>query len=126
MEQKFIILSRYECWKSGGKTFCDWFVKDNTPMTKEEAESTIEEMKNLYNYIDKKTKLKHEYKLQSYDEYMKNDSKLQKVIEENKKQNAEYYKSAEYKELQKKKRLAKKELKEKQKKYIEEHTKPAN
>ena len=42
-------------------------------------------------------------------------------IEEYSKKQAAYYKSAEYKELQRKKRQYTKELKERQKKYKEEH-----
>lgn len=121
VETKYIILARYECWASNGKSWTNWFVHDSTPMLEDEASNVINITKKAFAFIDQKTKLKHEYMLKDYTEYKKEQSDLLKDLEEmNDKQN-EYFKSAEYKELQNKKRQAAKERKERQKKYAIEH-----
>lgn len=122
----FIIESRYEVRTLIGVEFTNWFAYNTTKMTQEEAEEKINFFKENFDYIDKKTKLKHEYRLTSYDEYVANMDKIRNnVVKLNKKQ-AEYKKSNAYKELQKKKRQEAKERKEHQAKYIEEHTKVNN
>jgi len=121
--KQYIIECRYECWTSRGKEFTKWFSKGGTPMTEQEAKDKIKEFKTNFEYVDKKTKLKHEYQLKDYQEYLKEKKKEQEEIEKYKKHQEEYYKSSEYKELQKKKRQANKELKERQRIYQETHKK---
>lgn len=122
MSNQFIVLTRYEIWKNNqGKVFCPWFVLSSSPRTENEAKEFINETKKRYADIDKKTKLKHEYKLQSYEDYLNEKETQKKIIEEANARNEAYYKSDAYKELQKKKRQAIKERKERQKKYLEEH-----
>ena len=65
--------------------------------------------------------MKHEYQLQSYDDYLSETEIQKKTINEACARNEAYYKSDAYKELLKKKRQAAKERKERQKKYLEEH-----
>ena len=122
MADQFVVLTRYEIWKSGGvKDFCPWFVLNGTPRTEKEAKVFIEETKKRYADIDKKTKLKHEYQLQSYGDYLNETEIQKKTIDEACARNEAYYKSDAYKELLKKKRQAAKERKERQKKYLKEH-----
>lgn len=122
MADKFVVLTRYECWQSGPvKDFTKWFILDNEPRTKKECEEVIKKTKARYADIDRKMKEKHEYKLLPYEEYLADLEETKKAIEEGKKRDAAYYKSDAYKELQKKKRQSAKERKEKQKKYLEEH-----
>lgn len=121
--KQYIIECRYECWTPRGKEFTKWFNKGCNPMTEQEAKDKIKEFKTNFEYVDKKTKLKHEYQLKDYQEYLKEKEKEQEEIEKYKKHQEEYYKSLEYKELQKKKRQANKELKERQRIYQETHKK---
>ena len=125
MEQ-FVIEARYETFTAEGKKFTNWFVFENNPLSEKEAKEEIKKIKNEFAYVDKKTKLKHEYRLKSFTEYENELSKLKEKVQVLAEKQKAYYKSDEYKELQRKKRQAKKELKEKQKKYLEEHKKPAN
>ena len=121
MENKYIILSRYEVWTSHGKDLTKWFAYNTTPMSEKEANEVIKNTKKDFDFIDQKTKLKHEYMLKDNEEYLNEQKEMIKHLEEVNKKQAEYYKSDEYKELQKKKRQAAKERKERQKKYAIEH-----
>lgn len=121
MENKYIILSRYEVWTSHGKDWTKWFVYNTTPMSEKEANEVIKNTKKDFDFIDQKTKLKHEYMLKDNEEYLNEQKEMIKHLEEVNKKQAEYYKSDEYKELQKKKRQYAKERKERQKKYAVEH-----
>ena len=121
MENKYIILSRYEVWTSHGKDWTKWFVYNTTPMSEKEANEVIKTTKKDFDFIDQKTKLKHEYMFKDHEEYLNEQKEIIKHLEEVNKKQAEYYKSAEYKELQKKKRQSAKERKERQKKYALEH-----
>ena len=104
MENKYIILSRYEVWTSHGKDWTKWFAYNTTPMSEKEANEVIKNTKKDFDFIDQKTKLKHEYMLKDNEEYLNEQKEMIKHLEEVNKKQAEYYKSAEYKELQKKKR----------------------
>ena len=121
MENKYLILTRYEHRVLNGITWTKWFPLNTHYYSKNEADELIEKNKEDFIYIDKKTKLKHEYTLKLYDEYINeqkaNIDRIKKLEEESK----AYYKSDKYKELQKKKRQSAKERKERQKKYLEEH-----
>ena len=121
MKNKYIILSRYEVWTSYGKYWTKWFAYNTTPMSEKEANEVIKNTKKDFDFIDQKTKLKHEYMLKDNEEYLNEQKEMIKHLEEVNKKQAEYYKSAEYKELQKKKRQSAKERKERQKKYAVEH-----
>lgn len=119
MEDNFIIECRYEHWTKNGKEFCSWYVFDSTGYTEKEAKQKIEEQKKEFDYIDVKTKLKHEYRLTPYCEYLERLQQINKEVASLKKKQEKYYQSKEYKELLKKKRIAAKERKEKQKLYEE-------
>lgn len=121
MEKKYIILARYEIWTSHGKDWTKWFAYNTTPMSENEANEVIKTVKKDFGFIDEKIKLKHDYMIKNYEEYINEQNEIKQRIEEANKRQAEYYKSAEYKEFLKKKRQSAKELKEKQKKYIMEH-----
>ena len=121
MENKYIILSRYEVWTSHGKDWTKWFAYNTIPMSEKEANEVIKTTKKDFDFIDQKTKLKHEYMLKDNEEYLNEQKEMIKHLEEVNKKQAEYYKSDEYKELQKKKRQSAKERKERQKKYAVEH-----
>lgn len=121
MENKYIILSRYEVWTSHGKDWTKWFAYNTTSMSEKEANEVIKNTKKDFDFIDQKTKLKHEYMLKDNEEYLNEQKEMIKHVEEVNKKQAEYYKSDEYKELQKKKRQSAKERKERQKKYAVEH-----
>jgi len=118
----FIIESRYEMRTLNGVELTKWFPLNTEKMTKEEAKDKIKEYKDSFEYIDKKTKLNHEYRIASYDEYIDNRNKLLKNIEVLSKKQEEYKNSDEYKELRKKIRQSAKERKERQAKYLEEHS----
>ena len=126
MEKFYIIICRYEYVSFSGKKYSNWFVHNLEKQSKDKALEEIKQLKTSVKDIDRKTKLKHEYDIKLYDEYINEFNKNLQELEQIKKRQQEYFKSNEYKELQKKKRIAKKELKERQKKYLEEHTKPAN
>lgn len=123
MENKYIIICRYECWTRTGKEFTDWFAYKRDPMSKSEAEESLKECKKNCSDIDKRTKLKHEFDLKLYDEYVKEQNEIMENVKKISKEQEEYYKSDAYKELQKKKRQANKELKERQRIYNETHKK---
>ena len=114
-------MARYEVWTSDGKTFIPWFAHITIPMSESEANAIIKQTKKDFGFIDQKTKLKHEYMIKSYDEYIHEQNEMKEKLVEAQKKHDEYLKSPEYKELQKKKRQAAKERKERQKKYAEEH-----
>jgi len=122
MENKYIIMSRYEYWTSEGKKFTDWFVLDSKPITKNEANEVIKKHKDNFKFIDQKTKLTHEYLLKDYNEYQNEYKEYIKNVNKLLKKQEEYFKSDKYKELCKKKRESAKELKEKQKQYKKEHS----
>ena len=124
MEDKFIIEIRYEYNSNNGKVFTNWFpMNTSTQYSEKEGKEFIKEYKKEFEYIDRKTKLKHEYRLKSYNEYQDECNKRDKEVKLLKKKQEEYYKSDAYKELQRKKRKSNKELKEHQKQYIKEHEK---
>lgn len=123
MEEKFVIICRYEHWTNSGKKFTNWFVYKRDPLTKKEAEEAIKQCKKNCSDIDSRTKLKHEFDIKDYNEYQKELEEIKNNAKKNSKEQEEYYKSDEYKELLKKKRQTNKELKERQKKYLEEHKK---
>lgn len=124
MNNQFIVLTRYEMWVPGNvKAFCKWFALDSTPRSENEAKAFIKEKKKMYNEIDNKLKLSHEYMLQPYEEYLNERETVKENIAKNVARNEAYYKSDAYKELCKKKRQSAKERKKKQKKYLEEHQK---
>lgn len=123
MEKQYIICARYQMWTRNGIEWSSDFVMKDVPMSESIAKDTIKNFKQTFDYIDKKTKLKHEYFLKEYNEYLK---EFQRQMDENdilKKQQDEYFKSDKYKELQKKKRQSAKERKEKQLRYLQEHEK---
>jgi len=115
--EKYIIMSRYDYWGPSGKEKSNWFVLDSTSYSKQGGEQRIAEIKQTFEYIDKKTKLEHEYKLVLKSEYIAEQNKLKKELAKAAKKQEEYYKSDEYKELQRKKRIAAKERKERQKQF---------
>ena len=119
--EKFVVLSRYEAWTSSGKQFTKWFVINTNPLDEETATEYIKNQKINFDFIDKKTKLKHEYKLQDYNEYLKEQEELINRVKELNEKSKAYYKSDEYKQLQKQKRQAAKERKARQEKYKQEH-----
>ena len=121
MDKKYIIMCRYEALTVTGKEWTNWFVYDSTKYSENEGNEVISENKKAFEYIDNKTKLKHEYVLKPYDEYKKEYDDMVKQNKKMIKENEKYFKSDEYKALQKKKRQAAKERKERQKKYLEEH-----
>lgn len=121
MKNKVIVLSRYEYLTSNGKQFTKWFVQNINPMTENEAKEYIKNQKINSEFIDKKTKLKHEYTTKSYDEHIKEQDELKSHIKELIEKNKAYYKSDEYKQIQKQKRQAAKERKAKQEKYKQEY-----
>lgn len=121
MENKFVILSRYETFTSKGKEFTKWFVLNTNPMFENDCKEYIKNQKSKFGFIDQKTKLKHEYSLKPYEEYINEQNEIKKKNEELKRKHEIYLKSDEYKELKKKKRIAAKERKLKQEKYKLEH-----
>ena len=115
-------MSQYEFNGPNGKQMTDWFVLNSNLFSGKEADKYIEEVRKEYDIIDKKTKLNHFYKKVLKSDYDKEREELMGKLIEAKKKQEEYYKSDAYKELKKKKRKAAKELKERQKKYILEHS----
>ena len=118
---KYIITCRYEYRAKEGKKFTNWHVYDIEPLDEKDAKEQLAELKTSVKDVDKKTKLKHEYCLKDYDEWINEEKENKKELKQILKKQKEYLKSNEYKELKRKKRAASKERKERQKKYILEH-----
>ena len=114
---KYIIKCRYEYFADGGKKFTDWFIWDSTPNTEEECNEKIKYAKSAFEYIDKKTHLKHEYKLVPNEEYEKEQQEIDKHIKAAKERDEKYFASEEWKELKHKKYVARKERKQHQEEY---------
>jgi len=121
MEKKFIVECRYEHWTNIGKVFSNWYIFSSNEMTETEANDLIKNAKSFVAGIDKSTKLKHEYRIHDYNEYLNEQKKILKENKKIAKAHEAYLKSDAYKELLKKKRQSAKERKERQKKYLEEH-----
>lgn len=120
--EKFIIESRYEMWSNSGKTWSNWFIIDSEGNSKDKGDEKIKNLKKTFSDIDKKTKLKHEYRLGDYNEYLKSQKELNKTVEKLHKDQEKYYNSQEYKDLCKKKRESAKKRKAKQNQYKKEHS----
>lgn len=120
--KNFIIESRYEYWTNQGKEFSNWFVLDSGKYSEKDGNEKIKNIKKAFADIDKKTKLKHEYRLSDYETYESSQKELNKEVKKLQKQQEKYYSSQEYKELCKKKRESAKDLKEKQNQYKKEHS----
>lgn len=120
-EDKFVVMCRYECWTSHGIDWCKWYAHSTIPMTSSEANEYINSLKKNFEYVDQKTKLKHEYCLKQYLEYKKEMDDMIKQVEKSSKEAEKYFKSQEYKDLLKKKRKEAKERKERQEQYKKEH-----
>ena len=110
-------MTRYEYRGENGIQFTDWFKGDTGEMTKSDAEKYIKETKKEFNDIDKKTHLKHEYKLITVDEWNDICHELQKQIDEFKERDEAYFASDEWKELKHKKYVSRKERKKHQEEY---------
>lgn len=123
MSKKFIIKKRYEYFSSEGKQFTDWFVYDATPVDEKTGNERIKQAKNEFKDIEHITKLKHEYQLFDYDEYVRLEDECKKQIAEKQASEHEYLQSDEYRELQKRKRAEARERKSRQKQYIEKYAK---
>ena len=119
MEKLFVIEARYEAFTKEGKMFIPWFIYRSDEYTENQVKEEIKKLKTSCKDIDSKTKLKHEFRALPVEQYKERYKEIQEKIEENKKKYLEYDK---YKEIQKKKRQSAKERKERQKKYLEEHS----
>lgn len=115
--EKYIVMTRYEYRGEDGIQFTDWFKGDTIEMTKDEAIEYIKETKKGFGDIDKKTHLKHEYKLITVDEWNSICNERQKQIDEFRERDEAYYASDEWKELKHKKYVARKERKKHQEEY---------
>ena len=115
--EKYIIMTRYEYYGENGIQFTDWFNGNTDEMTKSDAEEYIKEIKKEFGDIDKKTHLKHEYKLITVDEWNSICDECQKQIDEFKERDEKYYASEQWKELKHKKYIARKERKKHQEEY---------
>lgn len=115
--EKYIVMTRYEYRGENGIQFTDWFKGDTSEMTKDEALEYIKETKKGFGDIDKKTHLKHEYKLITVDEWNSICHEIQKQIDEFKERDEAYFASDEWKELKHKKYVARKERKKHQEEY---------
>lgn len=122
MEKLFVIEARYEAFTKEGKMFIPWFIYRSDEYTENQVKEEIKKLKTSCKDIDSKTKLKHEFRALPVEQYKERYKEIQEKIEENKKKYLEYKKSDKYKEIQKKKRQSAKERKERQKKYLEEHS----
>lgn len=122
-EDKYVIMCRYEHIERGGKEFTKWFVTDASPRTLDDAEARMKKLKADCKELDSKTKLKHEYSLKPHSEYVKEIEDMRESARVAYEKYQEYKKSDEYKAIQKRKRQEAKELKERQKRYAEEHGK---
>ena len=101
-ENKYLIECRYEVNTNHGKEWTSWFIYDIEQLTEEECKEKIKSIKNEFGHIDKKTKLKHEYRIIEYSEYEKQYKDILKQIEKQNKKYEEYIKSDKYKDLKKK------------------------
>lgn len=120
-KDKFVVMCRYECWTSHGIDWCKWYAYSSVPMTSSEANEYIDSIKKNFEYVDQKTKLKHEYCLKPYSEYEKEMTDMITQAENSSKEAEKYFKSQEYKDLLKKKRKEAKERKARQEQYKKEH-----
>lgn len=120
-KEQYIVICRYEYVSSGGKEFTKWFVEDSTPRELDDTKQKIKKLKGDCKDIDTKTKLKHEYDVKLYSEYLKELEEIKNRASEATRKYEEYKKSDEYKAIQKRKRQQAKEAKERQKRYAELH-----
>ena len=115
--EKYIVMTRYEYRGENGIQLTDWFKGDISEMTKDEALEYIKETKKGFGDIDKKTHLKHEYKIMTVEELQREMEELQHLIDEGRARDEAYYASDEWKELKHKKYVARKERKKHQDEY---------
>lgn len=118
---KYYIQARYQTRNNDGISWTDWYCFDHQPREEEDCKKQIKIYKEKFQYIDKITKLKHEYRLFSEDEYNKISEETTKRIQAALKESQDYYKSDEYKRMQKIKRQARKEQKEREAEYKKSH-----
>lgn len=116
-DQLYIVKERYQYRSNDGIAWTTWFTLNSTPMSERTANDCIKTTKRLYDDIDKKTKLYHEYKLVPIEKYYEEIQNMNERIAEGQRRDEEYYQSDEWKELKHKKYVAKKERIRKQEAY---------
>lgn len=69
MINRYLIYERYEHWTENGKVWSNWFLTFNNiyAKTEDEAKKHLKTIKSTVAYIDKKTKLKHDYEIRLVD-----------------------------------------------------------
>ena len=85
MEGKYIVICRYETYNSTGKIWGKWYNKRRKPLSKGECLEVIAQLRKEFEYIDRKTKLRHEYSIKPYREYLKELEEIKKIVENAKK-----------------------------------------
>ena len=113
----YVVKTRYEYRGDEGIEWTKWFTLTTEYMTKSDAEEYIKNTKKLYNDIDKRTHLKHDYMAVPVFEYEKEISEIDKMIKAAKERDERYFASEEWKELKHKKYVARKERKQHQEEY---------
>ena len=117
-EQLYIVKSRYQYYGSNGVDWTSWFVLNSEYRNKQGTEDYIKEIKHLYNDIDKRTHLKHDYMIVPVEDFENEIKELDKTINKANKRDEKYFASDEWKELKHKKYVARKERKLKQEEYL--------
>ena len=73
MEKNLIAQCRYEYLSAEGKVWTEWFPFQVDPFSEEEAKDVLKNIRSMTQDIDRKTKLKHEYKellISDYEAYI--------------------------------------------------------
>lgn len=113
----YVVKTRYEYRGVKDIEWTKWFALTTKYMTKSEAEEYIKNTKKLYNDIDKRTHLKHDYMAVPVSEYEKEIAETDRMIQAAQERDDKYFASEEWKELKHKKYVARKERKQHQEEY---------
>lgn len=117
MKDLYIVKTRYEYRGPNGIEWTKWFVLNAEYMNKADAEAYIKATKKLYNDIDKRTHLNHEYATVPVAEYEKEIAEINRMLKAAQERDEKYFASDEWKELKHKKYVSRKERKQHQEEY---------
>ena len=81
MNKQYIIEARCQYRNKDGIDWSDWYVFDITPINEEDVKAKLKSLKEKVSVIDKKTKLKHEYREKDINQYKKEFDELVKAAD---------------------------------------------
>lgn len=69
--KKYIAECRYEWLSANGKVWTDWFPMSSCSFDEDETKETMKKLKQMTIDMDRKTKLRHEYRAMLYSDFEK-------------------------------------------------------